>query len=505
MERGHAAAAAHDAAEAARWFEKEVEANPGDAQARAWLGQALCSIGRREDGIGYLLEAGAQLFESGRSSGDMSKVFEIATQLQRWGDFEGAAALLEPASQVARRDFRGFQLLAVTYAQLNRKTDAVAAGEEALRLAPANAMMQVLQASLEADLGRNEAARQRLRAVLDSQPDARVGFRAHKEMARIVDKLGAYEDVFPHLHAAGHLSKLIPEYAAQDATLIPKQVEASRRWFDPDSLRSWAATPLSDDYPPACFLMGFMRSGTTLTQEVLDAHPGVFVSDEVDFLTPVKRELQQLDPSAVTVEEKIKRLDVSGIARLRKVYWTGVREHYGDRIGARLFVDKFTMSTVELGLIDRVFPDARIVFVMRDPRDVCLSCFMQLMVPTPTTVQLLSWEGTAQFYTLVMDWWLYMRQAMTVRYIEFRYEDAVSRFEPTYRAVFDFLGLSWDPAVVDFHARAARKFIASPSRTQVAQPLYSSSVGRWRLFGAEFEKVAERLDPFVKAFHYEPS
>ena len=57
--------------------------------------------------------------------------------------------------------------------------------------------------------------------------------------------------------------------------------------------------------------------------------------------------------------------------------------------------------------------------------------------------------------------------------------------------------------MVDFHRRAAQKFIASPSRTQVAQPLYTSSVGRWRLFRAEFERVADQLDPFVQTFGYD--
>jgi hypothetical protein len=161
------------------------------------------------------------------------------------------------------------------------------------------------------------------------------------------------------------------------------------------------------------------------------------------------------------------------------------------------------MNTVDLGLINCVFPDAKVVFVMRDPRDVCLSCFMQLMVPTPTTVQLLTWEGTAAFYAQVMDWWMYIREQMTLQFIEFRYEDVVADFETTYRKVFDFLGLTWDSAVVDFHQHAARKFIASPSRTQVAQPLYSSSVEKWRYFASDFAPIEAVLAPYLRAFDYE--
>jgi hypothetical protein len=160
------------------------------------------------------------------------------------------------------------------------------------------------------------------------------------------------------------------------------------------------------------------------------------------------------------------------------------------------------MNTVDLGLINCVFPDARVVFVMRDPRDVCLSCFMQLMVPTPTTVQLLTWEGTATFYAQVMTWWLYIKNQTTLRLMEFRYEDVVADFEGTFRPVFAFLGLSWDAAVVDFHTHAAQKFVASPSRTQVTQPLYASSVGRWRNFQSEFATVMPSLSPFIEEFGY---
>lgn len=91
---------------------------------------------------------------------------------------------------------------------------------------------------------------------------------------------------------------------------------------------------------------------------------------------------------------------------------------------------------------------------------------------------------------------------MSFQCIEFRDEDVVSDFEPTYRKVFDFLGLAWDPAVVDFHKNAAQKFIASRSRSQVAQPLYGSSVAKWRHFESDFAPVQEILAPYVRAFNY---
>ncbi len=503
LERAHAAVKARNPTEAALWFEKACTENPADAQARAWLGQSLCSVGRREEGAAHLRAAGRDLLDDAHGTGNIHRVLEVAGQLQHWSDFLGALELLRAAVGINPTEFSGYQLLAVTYAQLNRKTEALFAGERALQLEPENGMMQVFQGSLEADAGKNEVARERLERVLTGHPNAREAFRAHKELARILDKLGEYGQVFPHLQASSDLSRLLPEYTQQDAKLVPSMLKANRAGFDRPLLSRWADTQFPLDQPAPNFVVGFMRSGTTLTQEVLDAHPDVLVADEIDFVSDMKRELHAMDRSNVSTAMKLRSLDLPGVLHLRAFYWKRVRARFGDAIGPRLFVDKFTMNTVDLGLINCIFPDAKVVFVMRDPRDVCLSCFMQLMVPTPTTVQLLSWEGTANFYAEVMDWWMYIKQQMTLRFIEFRYEDVVSDFELTYRKVFDFLGLTWDAAVVDFYKSAAQKFIATPSRSQVSQPLYSSSVGKWRYFESDFAPINGLLAPYLHAFNYE--
>lgn len=129
---------------------------------------------------------------------------------------------------------------------------------------------------------------------------------------------------------------------------------------------------------------------------------------------------------------------------------------------------------------------------------------MQLMVPSPATVHLLSWQGTADFYAMVMAWWRHIRPQLTMDVIEFHYEDAVIQFEPTFRRVFDALGLAWDDDVKRFHEHAANKHIASPSRTQVAQPLYASSVGRWQHYAVEFAPVTPTLEPYIAAFGSAP-
>ncbi len=502
-ELAHAAVQNQNMAEAVGWFEKAVQQNPEDIGSLAWLGQCLCSVGRRAEGVAMLRRAGRHFLVPAHESGDVRLLLELTTELQHWSDFEGALELGEATTRIDASEAQGFQLLTLTYAQLNRLSEALEAGRQALKLAPDNVAMQVLQASLEADSGQHAAARTRLEALLRDALEPRQAYRAHKELARVLDKLGKHDRVFVHLRQSAALSGSLPEFTEQNAAAMPALIRGNRAGFDRDLLARWSDTAFAQDRPAPVFVIGFLRSGTTLTQEVLGAHPDVFVSDEVDFLSATLQQLHRMNGARLGTADKLRQLGAAEVQALRNFYWTRVEEHFGGAISQRVFVDKFTMNTVDIGLINGIFPDAKIVFVQRDPRDVCLSCFMQLMVPSPTTVQLLQWENTARFYAQVMEWWLHVKPLTTLDIIEFRYEDAVAAFEPTFRKVFEFLGLAWDPAVVDFHKNVAGKYIASPSRSQVSRPLYASSVARWRRFEAEFAPIAEILQPFVRKFGYE--
>lgn len=504
MERARIAVKSRNHAEAAQCFKQILQKTPENPYALIGLGQALCHLGRRTEGTTCLRKGGQYILEQARKSGDIRQLLEVTSTLQHWSDYEGALDTGRQATEIDAASFHGHRLLAITYSQLNRTTDALQAGQQALALEPRNDMMHIFQASLEADAGLHAAARLRLEDVLTHELNPREEFRAHKELARVLDKLGDHAQVFPHLRAAADCSGKLPEINAQDRSLIPGMIKANTAGFDRELMNRWAGSAFPAHRAPPVFVLGFMRSGTTLTQEVLDTHPGVLVADEAGFIWAMQRELHSMDQSTDDTAAKLKRLDFAGVLHLRDFYWQQVHQRFGDTLGERLFVDKFTMNTIDLGLINVVFPDARVVFVVRDPRDICLSCFMQLMVPTPTTVHLLTWQGTIDFYVMVMKWWMYIKQHMTLDYIEFRYEDAVTQFEPTFRRILDFLGLPWDAGISEFHKHAARKYIATPSRSQVAQPLYSSSLERWRNFESEFAPVSGSLDPFISAFGYQP-
>jgi len=186
--------------EAVVWFTKAAAESPKDPQIKACLGQSLCWLGQREEGLAHLHQSGQLLLKKSRKSRDIGLALDMVDQLQYWNDFPGALALCKQAVQINPGQLRGYQLLALTYSRLNQKKPALAAGRQALKLAPNSAVLSILLATLEAADGLNQEAKQRLEKVLqNSLLTTEERFRANKELARILDKLGQYDQVFPHL------------------------------------------------------------------------------------------------------------------------------------------------------------------------------------------------------------------------------------------------------------------------------------------------------------------
>ena len=155
-----------------------------------------------------------------------------------------------------------------------------------------------------------------------------------------------------------------------------------------------------------------------------------------------------------------------------------------------------------LPLIYRVFPDARVVFAIRDPRDVCLSCFMQNFALNEAMSYFLDLELTVEYYIEVMETGLAALEALPIAAHRIRYEDLVRDPETQCRALLDFLNIEWSPIVLDFHRHQKGRQIQTPSYLQVAQPLYENSIGRWRKYADQMEPHLERLQPLAEKLGY---
>jgi hypothetical protein len=128
---------------------------------------------------------------------------------------------------------------------------------------------------------------------------------------------------------------------------------------------------------------------------------------------------------------------------------------------------------------------------------------MQRLPLNPVSVHYLSLEGTAKKYASTMRHWLKLRGMLQNPWIEVRYEDTVGDIEQQARKVLAFLGLPWDDIVLEYHRRAQKKHVHSPTYEAVTKPVYSSAIGRWRNYAHQLEPCMSHLQPYVEAFGYE--
>jgi hypothetical protein len=157
---------------------------------------------------------------------------------------------------------------------------------------------------------------------------------------------------------------------------------------------------------------------------------------------------------------------------------------------------------MKLPLIARLFPDAKIIFALRDPRDVVLSCYRQRFQMNASMYELLTLEGAARFYDGVMRLGLICRERLPLAFHTHRYEDLVADFDGASEAVCRFIGVPWSAGMREFAATLGERASATPSAPQVARGLYSEGVGQWRRFEDDLEPIMSTLAPWITLFGY---
>ena len=157
---------------------------------------------------------------------------------------------------------------------------------------------------------------------------------------------------------------------------------------------------------------------------------------------------------------------------------------------------------MNLGLANCLFPGARVLVALRDPRDTCLSCFMQRFQFSDAMVNFFELERTAKTYAAVMELWLQYRDTLSLTWHEYRYEDLVEDFGGTLREVLDFIGLPWHEDVMAYGERAEDQVITTPSYRQVTREIDTRAAGRWRRYQKELAPILPVLQPLVRAFGY---
>jgi Flp pilus assembly protein TadD len=263
---------------------------------------------------------------------------------------------------------------------------------------------------------------------------------------------------------------------------------------------SW---PAGDTETPPCpvrghvFLLGFMRSGTTLLETILASNPAICAADEREFLAaPAARFLftdNTLDELAAPAPAEL--------SNWRAAYWKAV-QHADATVAGRVFVNKMPFNSLRLPLIARLFPDAKIILAIRDPRDVVLSCFRHRFDANQLTFEFMRLEDCARFYAASMEFVEVCRQKIPITVLEHRYEDLIADFDGSVRAVCNFVGIEWTEAMRNFTSASQVIAPRSQSAEQVRRGLYADGIGQWHRFHEQLEPVMPILAPWISRFGY---
>jgi len=247
----------------------------------------------------------------------------------------------------------------------------------------------------------------------------------------------------------------------------------------PERVRGWARA--SAELPPArvAALVGFPRSGTTLLEQVLDAHPLIESVEESthlssELVTGMQRSVKGTESLAQTLD----RVELDAVKRCRDRYLAAMAGHIEGPVGERFILDKNPIRTLVMPVLRRAIPDAGIIVALRDPRDVVLSNLMQAFDPSPMNLAFLDVERAGAFYALNMEGWAKLRDLLD-GWVEVRYEDVVVDPPAQARRVFDLLGLDWSDQVSRFAEHTAAKAVLSPTYAAVQEKVHTRAVRRW--------------------------
>ena len=444
----------NEAAEAA--FAKAEKAGPDQPLAAFYHGMALFDLGRKEEAV-------------------------LAY---------GRCLVLEPGHVAALRS------LAHTLFSMRRFSEAERIADRGLKIAPGDPVLAAVKSDAEIRRCDAKSALQRLESLPASNASPVNAALALKVLGDARDALGDAEGAFSAWAEANRRERdwAEPAYGLDETAYSLAGVRRARFFFEKQDR---IETGSGDGSAPV-FLVGFPRSGTTLLENILAAHPDVTTSEEKAHAWPIIAETGEYQAKL----PELMAADEARLAELREAYWQRACPAGKPKPGD-VFVDKLPANLAWIGVLAKVFPDAKFLIAVRDPRDCILSAFQQRFAMGAAMFRMLDLEDAAAWYDASFGAAEAARKVMPdLKAHVVRYENVVTDLEGEARAAIDFLGLDWDDAVLDYREKAARRTINTPSGPQVDKPVYSDAVARWKPYAFAMNEVRDFLDPWVEYWGY---
>ncbi len=294
----------------------------------------------------------------------------------------------------------------------------------------------------------------------------------HFAAATLFDRVGRYDEAFEQARMAHQMLR-----RPYDAAVRARQFSTRIEDWTAACVASLPRATHGSDRP--VFIVGMPRSGTSLVEQILGCHPEVFAGGE---LTAMNKTAQALDSLGVPYPRSLEALTIDQANQVAGVYLRTIETL---NPAARRVTDKMPLNFMYLDLVHTLLPESRIIHCIRDAFDTCLSCYLtEFEIGYDFADDLKNLGAFYRDYRKIVAHW---KNVLPLKILEVRYEEVVEDLEGQARRMVGFLELPWDDRCLRFHESS--RAVNTASREQVRQPIYTSSVGRWKKYAKHLEYI----------------
>ena len=355
----------------------------------------------------------------------------------------------------------------------------------------ASPKLRSVHALVCAEVGRLDEGIEALQALLDEHDGGRDLPRLlHSEccmyLAKLLDKAGRYDEAFEQARVGGALRE-----TNYDPYRVAQKCDDRLAAWSTDRFDAIPTSRVKSDAP--VFIIGMPRSGTSLVEQIIASHPQAYGCGELLDAWHAARELSEPDKVISDRTTKVDQLKPAALdrcaRRVLKVMGKAAKREKGK--GVLRITDKLPNNFEMVGIIHKMLPNARFIHCVRNPLDVCISCFLLDFVGDHNHGYSYNLEHLSHQYQVYERYMAHWRSIESIPMLEVRYEELIGDAEAGARRIIEFIGLDWDDACARSHE--TKRAVSTLSSDQVRKPMYTSSKERWRNYEQHIGVLIEAL------------
>lgn len=447
---------------------------------------SYCGYGSMLRRKGWFEEAGRQLrLAIENEPGWVPAYIELSRVLLDQGVFDETVEVLKQAVSLDPGNQGAATGLADAYERMGMAQEALDVLRPFLDRDDIESQTVCVYAKLSGTIGKRDHALEKINRMLDGDhkltapQQGDLNFRA----AEIYRSQKNYDKAMAYYHSGNACKPVI-----YDRNRHHRFVSDAIALFNRQTLKALPQAKVFSECP--VFIVGMPRSGTTLVEQILSCHDQVFGAGELMDIGNTASNFGFRRDMPVPPLEHFESLPREFYDKEANDYLSRIASLSSNE--ARV-IDKMPGNFFYLGLIQLIFPGARIIHVQRDARDTCLSCYFTDFNGIHEYAY--SLENLGHYYNEYQRLMQHWRDSLTIPFMDVRYEELVADVEGVSRRLVDFCGLDWDPKVLDFYK--SERMINTASYQQVKKPIYTSSIARWKYYEAHLEPLFNALDPSI--------